>query len=137
MQPSPKKRRTNDISSNSEPSTLPRSSRALTRDISPPPKWGRNGEHFIDEDKETANKAPNMSNEKGKQSTIVSTANCSIVASPKSSSRWIPSPIHLTRVEGLSLANNVDCLSLGDLIGNPLIKECWAFNYLFDVEFLL
>jgi tyrosyl-DNA phosphodiesterase-1 len=49
----------------------------------------------------------------------------------------IPSPIHLTKVEGLSAVNNVDTASLRDIVGDPLIRECWVFNYLFDVEFLL
>ncbi|MCJ1400895.1 hypothetical protein MMC11_004106 [Xylographa trunciseda] len=49
----------------------------------------------------------------------------------------IPSPIHLTKVEGLSPALNADTVSLQDLVGNPLIRECWVFNYLFDVDFLM
>ncbi|MCJ1283186.1 hypothetical protein MMC26_002513 [Xylographa opegraphella] len=49
----------------------------------------------------------------------------------------IPSPIHLTKVEGLSSALNIDTFSLQDLVGDPLIRECWVFNYLFDVEFLI
>ncbi|MCJ1393354.1 tyrosyl-DNA phosphodiesterase 1 [Xylographa bjoerkii] len=49
----------------------------------------------------------------------------------------IPSPIHLTKVEGLSPALNIDTISLQDLVGDPLIRECWVFNYLFDVEFLM
>ena len=49
----------------------------------------------------------------------------------------ISSPIQLTRVEGLSYADNVDTVSLQDIVGDPLIKECWVFNYLFDVDFLM
>jgi len=49
----------------------------------------------------------------------------------------IPSPIQLTRVEGLAELNNVDTVNLRDIIGDPLIKECWVFNYLFEVDFLL
>lgn len=49
----------------------------------------------------------------------------------------IKSPIQLTRIVKLSSANNVDTVSLRDILGDPLIKECWAFNYLFDVDFLL
>ncbi|MCJ1434157.1 hypothetical protein MMC27_003524 [Xylographa pallens] len=51
--------------------------------------------------------------------------------------KLIPSPIHLTKVEGLSSALNIDTFSLQDLVGDPLIRECWVFNYLFDVEFLI
>ncbi|KAL9118192.1 MAG: hypothetical protein Q9187_005263 [Circinaria calcarea] len=51
--------------------------------------------------------------------------------------RSIPSSIQLSHVEGLSSANNVDTVSLRDILGDPLIKECWVFNYLFDVNFLM
>ena len=49
----------------------------------------------------------------------------------------IPSPIQLSYVEGLPQRNNVDTVRLRDILGHPLIHECWAFNYLFDVDFLL
>lgn len=55
----------------------------------------------------------------------------------KESTINIPSPIRLTRVEGLAELNNIDTVSLRDIVGDPLIKECWVFNYLFDVDFLL
>lgn len=48
----------------------------------------------------------------------------------------VSSPIQLSRVEGLPPTNNIDTVSLHDIVGDPLIKECWAFNYLFDVDFL-
>lgn len=51
--------------------------------------------------------------------------------------RRIDSPIKLTRVDGLPEAVNVDTIGLEDILGNPLIKQCWAFNYLIDVDFLL
>ena len=49
----------------------------------------------------------------------------------------IPSPIHLTHVENLSHENNIDTITLKDIVGDPLIRECWVFNFLFDVEFLM
>jgi tyrosyl-DNA phosphodiesterase 1 len=52
-------------------------------------------------------------------------------------SKIIPSPVQLTKVEGLPASVNVDTVSLEDVLGHPLIKECWAFNYLIDVDFLL
>ncbi|KAI5293024.1 hypothetical protein KEM52_005884, partial [Ascosphaera acerosa] len=36
-----------------------------------------------------------------------------------------------------SSGNNVDAVSLHDILGHPLIKECWQFNYCFDVDWLL
>ena len=49
----------------------------------------------------------------------------------------VSSPIQLSYVEGLPISNNVDTVSLKDIVGDPLIKECWAFNYLIDVDYLM
>ncbi|KAI9839277.1 MAG: hypothetical protein M1819_003272 [Sarea resinae] len=51
--------------------------------------------------------------------------------------RLVPSPIQLTRIRDLPPSSNVDTISLSDIIGDPLIKECWQFNYLYDVDFLM
>lgn len=49
----------------------------------------------------------------------------------------VSSPVQLSKVEGLPANNNIDTVSLRDILGHPLIYECWAFNYCFDVDFLL
>ncbi|RYO80846.1 hypothetical protein DL766_008961 [Monosporascus sp. MC13-8B] len=49
----------------------------------------------------------------------------------------IPSPFRLTTIRDLPQESNTDAVSLGDLLGDPLIAECWEFNYLHDVDFLL
>ncbi|KAI9662933.1 MAG: hypothetical protein M1821_007980 [Bathelium mastoideum] len=49
----------------------------------------------------------------------------------------IPSPIQLMRIRDLPSYRNIDTISLSDIIGDPLIKECWQFNYLFDVDFII
>lgn len=51
----------------------------------------------------------------------------------------IPSPFQLTHIRDLprSSNNNVDTIRLGDILGDPMIRECWQFNYLFDVDFLM
>ena len=56
---------------------------------------------------------------------------------PYSDQKCIPSPVQLSTVNELPAAYNVDTVSLGDILGNPLIKECWLFNYLFDVDFVM
>lgn len=52
-------------------------------------------------------------------------------------SRLISSPIQLTHIRDMSASYNVDSISLGDVLGDPLIKECWQFNFLFDVDFIM
>lgn len=35
------------------------------------------------------------------------------------------------------MKNNEDTVRLRDILGDPMIRECWQFNYLFDVDFLM
>lgn len=49
----------------------------------------------------------------------------------------LPSPFQLTTIHDLTPRDNVDTVSLKDLIGDPLIKETWQFNYLIDLDFLM
>lgn len=51
--------------------------------------------------------------------------------------KMISSPVQLSRVQEMAASNNVDTIGLKDILGDPLVKECWAFNYLFDVDFLM
>lgn len=50
-----------------------------------------------------------------------------------------PSPIQLTHIRDLpaSSGNNVDTVRLRDILGDPMIRECWQFNFLTDVDFLM
>ena len=47
------------------------------------------------------------------------------------------SPVQLNFIEELPASSNVDCISLGSILGDPMIKECWLFNYLFDLDFVM
>ena len=49
----------------------------------------------------------------------------------------IPSPIQLNHVQDLPAKGNVDTLRLSDVLGDPMIRECWLFNYLFDIDFVM
>lgn len=49
----------------------------------------------------------------------------------------VPSPVQLISVEDLPNTLNIDTISLKDILGCPLIKECWVFNYCFDVDFVM
>lgn len=31
----------------------------------------------------------------------------------------------------------METVQLRDLLGDPMIRECWQFNYLFDVDYLM
>lgn len=51
--------------------------------------------------------------------------------------RVISSPVQLTHIRDLPADSNVDTVRLRDILGDPMIRECWQFNYLFDVDFLM
>ena len=58
-------------------------------------------------------------------------------SSLESPTTLIPSPVQLISVEDLPDTLNFDTISLRDILGNPLIKECWVFNFLIDVDFVM
>lgn len=49
----------------------------------------------------------------------------------------IKSPWQLTWIRDLPEDNNQDAVSLKDLLGDPLISECWEFNFLHNIHFLM
>lgn len=51
--------------------------------------------------------------------------------------KFVPSPIRLTRIEDLGPHRNVDSVGLTEILGDPMIKECWNFNFLFDLDFVM
>lgn len=53
------------------------------------------------------------------------------------SSRKFRSPFQLTRIRDLPPELNKDTVTLKDILGDPLISECWEFNYLHDIDFLM
>jgi len=52
-------------------------------------------------------------------------------------SKMIDSPFQLTWIRDLPESSNVGAVSLKDILGDPLIAECWDFNYLHDIDFLM
>ncbi|KAF1913188.1 tyrosyl-DNA phosphodiesterase I [Ampelomyces quisqualis] len=51
--------------------------------------------------------------------------------------RYVPSPIQLTHIHDLAPSQNADAVKLKDILGDPMIKECWNFNFLFDLDFVM
>jgi hypothetical protein len=51
--------------------------------------------------------------------------------------RVLRSPFQLNRIDGLPPADNVDTIDLCDIVGHPLIRKCWVFNYCIDIDFLM
>jgi tyrosyl-DNA phosphodiesterase-1 len=91
------------------------------------PTWG-----FDDVSKQTPSPASPVS--EGEQ---VADANVSKDDQGHDSLHYATSPIQLTRIEDMPPHQNVDAVSLKDILGHPMIKECWNFNYLFDLDFVM
>jgi tyrosyl-DNA phosphodiesterase-1 len=51
--------------------------------------------------------------------------------------KYVGSPFQLTRIRDLAPHQNKDTVGLRDILGDPMIKECWNFNYLFDLDFVM
>ena len=49
----------------------------------------------------------------------------------------LPSPFKLTKIRDTQDTNNVDTITLGDILCDPLIKEMWQFNFLIDIDFTM
>ncbi|KAI9646998.1 hypothetical protein NHQ30_004999 [Ciborinia camelliae] len=107
-EPVQKRRRLEDNISTTNDKSLPR---GLDRSISPPPLRRRriaSPDRVVPENK---------------------------VESPKQ--KVVKSPFQLTSIRDLPTSSNVDAVSLKDILGDPLISECWEFNYLHNLDFLM
>lgn len=47
------------------------------------------------------------------------------------------SPWQLTRIRDVPDEFNKDTVALEDILGDPLIIECWQFNFLHDIPFVM
>ncbi|KAL4807085.1 phospholipase D/nuclease [Aspergillus unguis] len=129
--PAKRPRRTSNSSQNQSQIPPHPTLASLHRSITPPPARPSRAKT----NNPTAPISPHES-EKTKKADLLDTSNkppC-----PREP-QLIPSPIQLTRIRDFSdaLRNNEDTVRLSDLLGDPLIRECWQFNFLFDVDFLM
>lgn len=128
MEPPPKRRRLSvEPSEQDPPGTSGQSTpRSLSHPVSPPRKRrGRRPAAQSEGEKEHAQISP------------ASTAHTDIPLSTHQVNQTFKSPFQLTWVQDLPDAANTDAVTLRDILGNPLIAECWDFNYLHDVDFLI
>ncbi|EWC44964.1 hypothetical protein DRE_01023 [Drechslerella stenobrocha 248] len=49
----------------------------------------------------------------------------------------ISSPFKLTCIRDFPANKNIDCIGIKDILGNPLIRELWSFNYMHDLSWLV
>ncbi|RMZ75465.1 hypothetical protein DV738_g5446, partial [Chaetothyriales sp. CBS 135597] len=51
--------------------------------------------------------------------------------------KLVSSPFKLTTIRDLAASDNIDTVSLHDILGNPLVKEAWIFNFCFDIDWTM
>ncbi|EXJ54939.1 uncharacterized protein A1O5_12850 [Cladophialophora psammophila CBS 110553] len=123
---------------------------SISRSISPPgiqrsgePPPRLRDETKEDPEKHVAPRSPRPQKHSSKahhhgESSKSSDAQSAIAGSkPVSAAKLLPSPFRLTTIYELPSSKNVDTISLHDILGNPLIKETWIFNFCFDVDWLM
>ncbi|KAK4221745.1 tyrosyl-DNA phosphodiesterase I [Podospora fimiseda] len=101
--------------------------RSLTRLISPPRKKRR-----VSTTPEDSPALDQRSTTTNHVSTTTKTT-----TPPSSLPQVIKSPFQLTKIRDLPPELNKDTVALKDLLGDPLISECWEFNYIHDIDFLM
>ena len=107
---------------------LERNSSTLNAPISPPKRRLAAGSTISGDE----------SHHQGKDhSTLKYTAKQSDLTHTGQDFKAISSPVQLIRIPGLKESENLDTLGIRDILGDPLIRECWAFNFCFDVDWLM
>lgn len=116
---------------------------SMSRDISPPPSSRATPDvEVLDarstkpvSDKHTSDEA---SKHELRESLYHATASNGSKRRPKTPQRKvIPSPFTLTKIRDLPASHNVDTVNLHDILGNPIIREAWIFNFCFDIDWLM
>ncbi|KAG5949595.1 hypothetical protein E4U60_003742 [Claviceps pazoutovae] len=79
----------------------------------------------------------------GKRQRLDETENDKALSSPLQKNRRLDaghdrkSPWQLTWIRDLPEELNKDAVTLHDILGDALISECWEFNFLHDIDFLM
>ncbi|KAJ9132487.1 Tyrosyl-DNA phosphodiesterase [Coniochaeta hoffmannii] len=146
-----KRARLNDDVDGSHAGRSSRSPFSLTHRISPPPATRtRLSATPAEEDIETSSEAeedaetdsgseaatPRATSERVSEPTQAVPSTSPTTSLP-SGRRIFKSPFQLTKIRDLPAASNQDAVTLKDLLGDPLISDCWNFNYLHSIPFLM
>ncbi|KAF7903967.1 hypothetical protein EAF00_001301 [Botryotinia globosa] len=133
-----KKRKVDDVTNDNDDTNTKIVRRGIHRSISPPPLRRRrvgSPKPVMLEEEETPNQKeldqkpvelPEQGSMDGKYPVLQHTKR-----------GVVKSPFQLTTIRDLPASSNVDAVSLRDILGDPLISECWEFNYLHDLDFLM
>ncbi|KAF7885292.1 uncharacterized protein EAF01_011357 [Botrytis porri] len=115
--------------------------RGIHRSISPPPLRRRRMESpkpaMLEKKEANPNQNQREVNRKPDQLFKQGLINGKNLMLEHSKQEVVKSPFQLTTIRDLPASSNVDAVSLKDILGDPLISECWEFNYLHNLDFLM
>ena len=128
MEPLPKRRRLSVEPGEQDHTRTPGQStpRSLRHPISPPRKR-----------RSRQPAAQSEGDEEHAQITSAGSAHTHVLTPTHEINQTFKSPFQLTWIQDLPEAANTDAVTLRDILGDTLIAECWEFNYLHDVDFLI
>jgi tyrosyl-DNA phosphodiesterase-1 len=119
-----------DVSKNPGFDGTPRAARlhTLVKHVSPPPEHSRTPPaKRCDPENEDASAFSEQLSRAESHSVIDLTMSEPEV--DKTSIEKLPSPVQLSCIRDLPRNQNMDTVSLHDILGDPLIKEAWIFNF--------
>lgn len=103
--------------------------KSMSTPVSPPRKRRRED----DKTRETKISKTTENNHQSLEPVLVPSS-CLPPSRPISALR---SPFQLTAIHDLPPSANVDALTINDVFGDPRVTECWEFNYLHNLDFLM
>ncbi|KAK6498947.1 hypothetical protein TWF481_011518 [Arthrobotrys musiformis] len=112
-------------------------SSSLNRDISPPPLRRQAGTSTSRATTSASSKSPS-----------IAPSNCVVDSDPTDDANKpsetisnptliISSPFKLTQIRNLPANKNIDTITISDILGSPLIREIWSFNFMHDLEWMV
>ncbi|KAK6523579.1 hypothetical protein TWF281_001560 [Arthrobotrys megalospora] len=115
------------------------SSSSLNRDISPPP-LRRKANGSVPPVATSSNHLATPSSSITTPDPGAKSANISAASNPEVSNKStliISSPFKLTQIRNLPANKNIDAITISDILGSPLIREIWSFNFMHDLEWMV
>lgn len=136
-----KKRKVDDTSNDTDNTNAKLVRRRMHRSISPPPlrrrRMGSPKPVMLEVEEETPNQNQREVNQTPVECPEQNSMDGKYPVLEHTKQRVVKSPFQLTTIRDLPDSSNVDTVSLKDILGDPLISECWEFNYLHDLDFLM
>ncbi|KAF5875700.1 putative tyrosyl-dna phosphodiesterase protein [Botrytis fragariae] len=133
-----KKRKVDDITNDKDNTNTKTVPRGIHRSISPPPlrrrRIGSPKPVMLEEEESPNRKEVDQKPVELSEQDLMDSKN-SVLEHTKRG--VVKSPFQLTTIRDLPASSNVDAVSLRDILGDPLISECWEFNYLHNLDFLM